>query len=90
MARKMTHEQARSKAQSLWSRYANLNRPHQVGDRTQVTCARHKNVVDRFEVGYREVISKNPEEWSVVILGSGPTWEIAFDRALSNKETSNG
>lgn len=78
----MTHAQARSKAQALWSRYADPKHPHQVGDRTQLTCARHKNIVDRFEVGYREVISKHPEQWNVVILGRGPTWEIAFERAV--------
>lgn len=43
---------------------------------------RHKSVTDRFEVGY----------WSKerVVMGAGPTWEIAFDRALKGSPGATG
>lgn len=41
---------------------------------TTFATIRRKSVIDRFEVGYW-----NKER---VVLGAGPTWEIAFERAL--------
>lgn len=38
---------------------------------------KRKSSADRFEVGYHPAGVGAP-----VILGSGPSWEVAFDRAL--------
>lgn len=47
---------------------------------TAFTRIRRKSIADRFEAGY----------WNkqLVILGAGPTWEIAFERALGRLSPS--
>lgn len=47
---------------------------------TAFTRIRRKSTPDRFEVGYWDK--------QLVVLGAGPTWEIAFDRALGRQAPS--
>jgi len=78
----MTKHQAHAKATELWG-----TRGTTPGDRVGCVSIRRKNVTDRFEVGYyvrggrRDdgvYVHSNP-----VVMGKGPTWEIAFERAAN-------
>ncbi len=70
----MTRTQAWRKAFDLW--VAGYSSPSGTR-RYAFACLRRKNVVDRCEIGYHD------EGQRRVIKGAGPTWEIAFERALN-------
>lgn len=73
----MTRFQAGTKANALWA-----GRLPDGRIRRGLVIARTKMHVNRFEVGYHD-------EGTVTILGRGPTWEIAFDRAFEDERTRN-
>ena len=70
----MTKHQAWRKAQDRWGTAEHLG----------FTRIRQKSTVDRFEVGYFKAHSSEPP----VIVGSGPSWEVAFARADSAEQRS--
>ncbi len=52
-----------------------------VGHRVGFAVLRHKNVVKRYGVGYRTLLSVNPERWVERFLGNGTSWDQAFTEA---------
>lgn len=46
------------------------------------TRIRRKTVTDRYEVGYLGHFPDN----HVTIMGAGPSWEVAFERATSKPQ----
>lgn len=52
-----------------------------VGHRVGFAVLRRKNVVKRYEVGYRTLVSLTPEHWVERFLGNGTSWEQAFAEA---------
>jgi len=52
-----------------------------VGHRVGFAVLRRKNVVKRYEVGYRTLVSVTPERWVERFLGKGTSWEQAFAEA---------
>lgn len=75
----MTKYSAHTLADSRWYRRASTS-CSTIGDRRGFTCIRRK-AVDRFEVGYSELLSLQPVRWNDVVLGRGKSWEEAFGRA---------
>ena len=49
-----------------------------VGQRIGFAVLRRKNVVKRYEVGYRTLVSMNPARWVEHFLGNGTSWDQAF------------
>lgn len=71
----MTSHQAWKRALELWGSAVvggNWRHPY--------TIQRRKNVVDRCEVGYHD------DGTRPVIMGRGPTWESAFERAAAKEK----
>jgi hypothetical protein len=54
-----------------------------VGHRIGFAVLRRKNVVKRYEVGYRTLVSVTPERWVERFLGNGTSWDQAFVEARS-------
>ena len=52
-----------------------------VGHRVGFAVLHRKNVVKRYEVGYRTLVSVNPERWVERFLGNGTSWDQAFANA---------
>ena len=52
-----------------------------VGYRIGYAVLRHKNVVKRYEVGYRTLVRVSPEYWVDRMLGNGTSWDKAFAEA---------
>ena len=57
-----------------------------VGHRVGYAVLRRKNVVKRYEVGYRTLVSVSPERWVERFLGNGTSWDQAFAEAQDELE----
>jgi hypothetical protein len=89
--RAMTRAGALAEARQRWDRTAAaLGTTWTIGDRYGIVSLRRRSVVDRCEVGYHEVLSvyENGSTRNVlpVVMGAGPTWDIAFARAALRSE----
>lgn len=58
-----------------------------VGYRIGLAVLRRKDIVKRYEVGYRTLVSVNPERWVERFLGNGASWGQAFAEAVAELET---
>jgi hypothetical protein len=60
--------------------------PGVVGYRIGFAVLRRKDIVKRYEVGYRTLVSVNPERWVERFLGNGASWGQAFAEAVAELE----
>lgn len=78
----MTKHEAYLEAHRRWSQVSAGG----IGTQSAWVSIRRKNVENRFQVGYLEVLSVDfgtgePNWYKTVVLGTGPSWEAAFDSA---------
>lgn len=68
---------------SLLARRWSTGSPGIIGHRHGFVVQRRKNIVKRYEVGYRTLVSVNPKRWVERLLGNGTSWDQAFEEAYA-------